>query len=355
MRASFKKALENIIHYGDTDIFPFPFERHLFEDKFQESLDILDKIHKDLTSALSAFPPLTIESLSQVGYYGFRKATLIEPFWNAYFLGLVISIADKIEAMRIPEKDEVVFSYHYKWDDEKKTLFNNTTWIDYKRKCIELSNQYDCVLQTDISNFYDRINHHKLENALKRVVDPRSDIPSRIIELLGVFSNTISYGLPVGGPAARILAELALNQSDFNLKSRKIVFCRYADDYTIFCNSESDGYNALLTLCEKLSNDQLALQKGKTKIISSEEFRDIHQFLDPKPVDDKNSDDEQKLLNISVRFDPYSPTAEEDYEHLKEAIQKIDIIGILSKEVNKSVIDQTVTKQAINKTTSTLS
>ncbi|MCZ7611906.1 MAG: hypothetical protein M5U17_17330 [Ignavibacterium sp.] len=29
-------------------------------------------------------------------------------------------------------------------------------------------------------------------------------------ELLSAFSGTISYGLPVGGPASRILAELAL-------------------------------------------------------------------------------------------------------------------------------------------------
>ncbi len=132
------------------------------------------------------------------------------------------------------------------------------------------------------------------------------------------------------------------------MKSRSIVFCRYADDYTIFCNSESEAYKILILLSEKLSNDQLGLQKNKTKIMSSDEFRDIHHFLDPKPAEDKNSEDEQKLLNISIRFDPYSPTAEEDYETLKEAIREIDIISILSKEVNKTRIDQTVTKQAIN-------
>ena len=345
MREHFKKALANIIKHGDTDIFPFPFERHLFEEKQEESLKILEEYHANLEQSISLSPPLTLVKLSQVGYYGFRQATIIEPFWNAYFLGLVISLAEKIEQTRVDEKDKLVFSYRYEWNEEKGSLFKDTTWIDYKKQCIEYSKSFEYVLQTDISNFYPRINHHKLENELKRV--DTTDVPSRILKLLSQFSGTISYGLPVGGPASRILAELALNHTDFHLKSRGIVFCRYADDYSIFCSDESEAYKTLILLSEKLSNDQLGLQKDKTKIMPCEEFREIHRFLDPKPAEDKAAEEEQKLLNISIRFDPYSDTAAEDYEALKSAVREIDIVGILSREVNKTRIDQTVTKQAI--------
>jgi len=347
MRKHFKKALLNIIKHGDSDIFPFPFERYLFEEKNKETLDILDNIHSNLDTSISKSPPLTLVKLSPVGYYGFRQATMIEPFWNAYFLGLVISLAENIEKKRIKEDEKKVFSYRYEWNNTKGSLFKDTTWISYKKQCIEYSKTSNYILQTDISNFYPRINHHKLENELKRV-DPNTDIPKRIIKLLSHFSGTISYGLPVGGPASRILAELALNHTDFHLKSRGVKFCRYADDYTIFCNSESEAYKILILLSEKLANDQLSLQKGKTKIMSSTEYQEIHQFLDPKPADDEISEEEQKLLNISIRFDPYSATAVDDYESLKDAVRQIDIIGILSREVNKTKIDQTVTKQAIN-------
>ena len=346
MKKNFKKALNNIIRHGDTDIFPFPFERYLFDDKLDEALKILEWYHSNFDEALSLSPPLTLVKLSQVGYYGFRQATMIEPFWNAYFLSLVVSLAEDIEKTRIKSDEKRIFSYRYNWSEKDATLFRDTTWLDYKKQCIENSKLFNVVLQTDISNFYHRVNHHKLENELKRL-DPSSTITKRIIKLLSIFSGTISYGLPVGGPAARILAELALNHTDFHLRSRGIVFCRYADDYTIFCNDESEAYKTLILLSEKLSNDQLALQKDKTKIMTSQEFREIHQFLDPKPPKE-DATHEQKLLNISIRFDPYSPTAEEDYEELKEAIQEIDIIGILSREVNKTKIDQTVTKQAIN-------
>jgi hypothetical protein len=294
MREFFRKALVNIVKHGDTDIFPFPFERYLFDEKMEEALDILESYHSNLEDALSKSPPLTLVKLSQVGYYGFRQATLIEPFWNAYFLGLVISLAENIEQTRIKEEDRRVFSYRYEWDEAKGSLFKDTNWIDYKKQCIEYSKSYTVVLQTDISNFYPRINHHKIENELKRI-DSSTDIPKKIIKLLSVFSGTISYGLPVGGPASRILAELALNHTDFHLKSRDIEFCRYADDYTIFCNSESEAYKILILLSEKLSNDQLSLQKDKTKIMSSNEFKEIHHFLDPKPTGDETSDEEQKL------------------------------------------------------------
>lgn len=347
MQEHFEKALRNIIRHGDTDIFPFPFERHLFEEKFSDALNVLTFYHSNLDDAITKSPPITLVKLSQVGYYGFRQATLIEPFWNAYFLGLVISLADQIEKTRITEEERKVFSYRYKWDEEKGSLFKDTTWIDYKKQCVEYANSYKVILQTDISNFYPRINHHKLENELKRV-DSTCDVTKKILKLLGIFSGSISYGLPVGGPGSRILAELALNHTDYHLRSRGIIFCRYADDYTIFCNTESESYKALILLSEKLSNDQLGLQKDKTKIMSSDEYKEIHQFLDPQPAEDGASEDEQKLLSISIRFDPYSPTAEEDYETLKEAIREIDVIGILSREVNKTRIDQTVTKQAIN-------
>jgi Reverse transcriptase (RNA-dependent DNA polymerase) len=340
-----ERALKNIIHYGDTDIFPFPFERLVFEDKLAECKDILLSIHKDFDTTISKRPPLTISKLNQVGYYGFRSATQIEPFWNAYYLACVIGIADLIEAARIPPNENTIFSYRYNWQKDKSALFLDSNWNAYRQVCLANAKKFQYVIQTDISDFYSRINHHKLDNELRRVAKGNVLI-KRIMTLLEIFSNGYSYGVPVGGPASRILSELALNHIDKHLKSRGITFCRYSDDFTIFCQSESEAYNYLVLLAEKLSNEGLTLQKQKTKIISGKEFAEIHAFLDP--LSEENADDSQKLLNISIRYDPYSSTAVEDYENLKDEINKIDIVNILSKEVNKTRIDQTVTKHAVN-------
>jgi hypothetical protein len=111
-----RSSLRNIAKYGDTDIFPQPFENHIFFDEPEKSLGILEEIHNKFDFYLAAYPPLTIDTLAQVGYTGFRWATQIEPFWNAYYLALVLALADKIEAKRIPSSTRAVFSYRYSWN-----------------------------------------------------------------------------------------------------------------------------------------------------------------------------------------------------------------------------------------------
>jgi hypothetical protein len=346
IRGDIEKALSNIASHGDTDVFPFPFERSLFQERLDVCADYLKNIDDNFEARLADRPPLTIEMLSQVGYTGFRRATLIEPFWNAYYLALVISIANGIESHRIPVGESAVFSYRYSWDDGRNSLFADSTWNHYRRESLLQSTRSEFVLQTDIADFYPRINHHRLENALKRL-GVVSDTPNRILKLLSIFSETASYGLPIGGPASRMLAELALNDCDQHLRSRGVRFCRYADDYCLFCESKSEAYSMIVMLSNKLANDGLSLQKQKTRILTAEEFAEINRLLDPLPIDDPAASEEQKLLSISIRFDPYSATADEDYEALKSTINEIDIIGILSREVGKAAIDQPVAKQAI--------
>ena len=158
------------------------------------------------------------------------------------------------------------------------------------------------------------------------------------MELLSRFSKNVSYGLPIGGPASRILAELCLNAPDLHLVRRKIPFCRYADDYCLFSKDKAEAYRLLVFLSEKLHNEGLALQKKKTRILTSEEFQEIVRALDPADTTNLSANEEQKLLKLSLRFDPYSPTAEADYLALREAVNQIDIIGILGREIAKTAI-----------------
>jgi len=346
IQSAFEASLRNVAHHGDTDIFPFPFENLIFADCPTEAKVILESIHNDFLNWLSSYPPQTIPSLAQVGYTGFRWATLIDPFWNAYYLSLVVSIADQIEAQRIPEAQEAVFSYRFMWQDQDAKLFKDSTWIDFRRRCLDLSNISPIVVQTDISDFYPRIYHHRIENALHRLPSA-GDIPKRIMDMLGAFSKNVSYGLPIGGPASRILAELALNGVDTILARKGVKFCRYADDFAIFCSDKAEAYRTLVFLSEKLANEGLVLQKKKTRILDADEFRQTAQLLDPAEAANKLATEEQKLLSISIRFDPYSPTAVEDYDELKEAVQQVDIIGILGREIAKATIDPAVSKQAI--------
>lgn len=347
MNQSILRAIENISKFGDTDIFPLEFERHIFSDRPGEVIALLEDRDKNFDDVISATPPIFERTLVPVGYTGFRWATYIEPFWNAYYLSLVLEMADGIESQRIPVADQKVFSYRYDYDSKTAKLFADVTWLDYRRRAKQIAQNHDFVAITDIADFYPRIYHHRIDNALRRIPGIENT-RKKIMKLLAAFSTRDSYGLPVGGPASRILAELALNDVDRQLETRRIDFCRYADDYTIGASSKDDAYRALVILAAKLSHEGLTLQKHKTRVLTKEEYLETLALTDPAEEPDTARSPEDRLLSISVRFDPYSPNAAEEYENLKAALQKIDIVGILGREVAKAAIDQTVARQAIS-------
>ena len=274
------RALNNIVAHGDTDVFPFPFEKHLLQDRLDDCAATLLDWHGSFDDALTRSPPLSVDALCQVGYTGFRQVTQIEPLWNAYYLALVLSLADAIETVRVPVTDLSVFSYRYDADPNQSSLFEKVTWNNYRRRCVQLARDHQFIVLTDISDFYPRVNHHRLENALNQI-PTTGNTAFRILRLLSTFSHRQSYGLPVGGPASRILAELSLADADRHLRGAGVTFCRYADDFTVFCSSRPAALKALVKLSEILSLEGLSLQKQKTRIMQRAEFLQMHAHLDP--------------------------------------------------------------------------
>ena len=188
-------ALLNIDKFGDTDIFPFPIEKQIFFDRKEEVVSHIQKIHADFNLFLDKLPPVNINTFSPVGYTGFRWATQIDPVWNVYFLSLVISIADKIEIERLGTNKKIVHSYRYSPDYKTGTLFNNDiNWQSFQRQSLDVLNtdNFQHVVICDIADYYSRIYHHKLENALLRL-GIEDDTPKRIIGILQKFSGTNSH------------------------------------------------------------------------------------------------------------------------------------------------------------------
>ncbi len=322
---SFRRAIANVTRHGDTDIFPFPIENHVFFDQIEATISALGEIHRDFRSNLTEYPPSNISALAPVSYTGFRWATQIDPLWNLYFLAIVLEISDEIEKERVPTKSGVVHSYRISWNEDLSKIFDDRySWRSFIEHSIEAAKKYKFVVICDISEFYSRIGHHRIENALAHL-NLGSDIPDRIMRFLSNFSNTNSFGIPIGGPAARIISELTLNQVDQLLVLQGIEYCRYSDDFHLFANSEEEAFSNLLFLTEKLQRTQgLQLQKSKTRIMSSAEFvatspirADDH---DVSEMDDDSNPHRgaRNLLSLSLKFDPYSPTAEDDYEELRE-------------------------------------
>jgi hypothetical protein len=220
---------------------------------------------------------------------------------------------------------------------------------------ISLAENFEYVVVCDISEFYPRLGHHRIENALLQV-GRDTPYPQRIMQFLSNFSNSNSFGLPIGGPAARILSEITINQIDRLLMAEGIVFVRFADDYHLFAKSREEAYRGLIVFSEKLfSNQGLALQKSKTRIMTVAEFKATNPIKDRAADIPPEKEGEaavaahksDQLLHFSLRFDPYSPTADKDYEHLKKEIRKFDIVGLLKDELSKSRVHMALARKVI--------
>ncbi|MEQ8298805.1 MAG: RNA-directed DNA polymerase [Nitratireductor sp.] len=357
-RNAAKIAIQNLIKHGDTDIFPLTFEGHSIFDEPEKFVNLVCEYDKNFDDYLARFPPSNTNALIPVSYYGFRWATQIDPIWNAHFLSCVIALSKQAEAARIPKDAECVFSYRYEPDKKSGDLFDRDfNWHAFMTKSLQHCDNFEFVTTCDISEFYPRLGHHRLENALLQIAG-ETRYPKKIMAFLSNFSNTRSFGLPIGGPASRILSELTINQIDRLLQGKRILFTRFADDFHLFANSREEAYQQTIFLSEKLFENQgLSLQKSKTRIMTSSEFRTTSPVQPPKDVESATEEGKvaadkhersRRLLSFSLRFDPYSPTAEDDYQKLKQEVRKFDILTLLKEELSKSRVHIALSRKIIS-------
>jgi hypothetical protein len=347
-RANLEFALKNVAQYGDTDIFPFPLENHWFHDQCPAVVDLLENIDENFEEKLGSYPVHHVKSLAGVGYFGFRTATQIDPIWNAYLLGLMIEIGDDIEAKRVSSDRGAIHAYRFRMDPNKYTLFSpDYGWASFQQTALKHAESSKYILFTDISDFYYRIYHHRLENALKEATRNLGAVNRIMVLLKKLSTGNSSYGIPVGGNAARILAELLLNRADKLLLAHNVRFCRFVDDYYLFAESREEVQRLLITLSEALLLEGLSIARSKTRLMSKSEFLRSSPIAEHTVAESEIEAEALQLLKLRLTYDPYSLTGEEDYLKLRDELEHFNIVGMLAREINKSRIDEVLIKQLI--------
>jgi hypothetical protein len=81
------------------------------------------------------------------------------------------------------------------------------------------------VAITDIADFYGRIYHHRLDNALSAATTKTNHVKA-IMHLLAGLNGTETFGIPVGSAPARVLAEAALIDVDEALLANQLTYTR---------------------------------------------------------------------------------------------------------------------------------
>lgn len=338
LRRAVDAALANVAAFGDTDIFhkPFELERLRLDPKglqaFGREVMAMHGL-TDLGGAAAVQQPC-LRSLVPVGTNGFRLGTLIDPVWNLYFLALTLRAAPVVERARSPVDAQVVFSYRHIEPDAQGHIFNPAIgWRQFIDRTQARCSEFHFVVQTDVAEFYHRINSRRVAFALAAAGVAPSET-ARLAELLGALGAD-DYGLPVGGPASRILAEAVLAPVDAELMRRGVRHCRFVDDFRLFASSQAQAQHSLYALAEALWQAGLSLQKGKTRILRArEQLEEIHlaRMALQMPV----GGGPHAPLDAGVAVDPYSELRAQGDGAVSALALHADAVSILRREFSKT-------------------
>lgn len=141
---------------------------------------------------------------------------------------------------------------------------------------------YRYTVSVDLSKYFDTLNHDLLMDLLHRQIQDM-----RVLGLIkkylksGVLENGIvcktEKGSPQGGPLSPLLANIYLNEFDWEMRRRGVQMVRYADDIVVFAKSKRAA-ERLLESCRRYLEGKLKLrmntEKSKvTSIFSTRNFK----------------------------------------------------------------------------------
>lgn len=125
------------------------------------------------------------------------------------------------------------------------------------------------VVDIDLENFFDGINHDRLMQRLGKGIGDKS-----LLRLINAFIKTGMMegglteqrvsGAPQGGPLSPLLSNIVLDELDIELENRGHSFCRYADDCNLYVKSRKAGERVLSSMIQFIER-KLKLKVNRTK------------------------------------------------------------------------------------------
>ena len=218
------------------------------------------------------------------GKYGWRPLQLIHP---ALYVSLVHAITEEnnwthigcrfrqfqseanLRCLSLPVESSS--------DDKDRAELVSLWWREVEQRSIELSLDYEYLIETDITDCYGSIYTHSIAWALhtkataKKERDNKCMIGNVIDRHIQGMCNGQTNGIPQGSVLMDFVAEMVLGLADeelsHHLREKGIADCqilRYRDDYRVFVNSPQIGAEIVKLITETTSRLGLKLSTAKT-------------------------------------------------------------------------------------------
>jgi group II intron reverse transcriptase/maturase len=131
---------------------------------------------------------------------------------------------------------------------------------------------YSHVVDLDLAQFFDRVNHDYLMNELSRGI-----IDKRVLKLIhkilraevldGRDLVASKQGVPQGGPLSPLLSNIILDKLDKELEKRGHRYVRYADDCSIYVKSKRSGDRVMESISDYIEKElKLKVNSEKSSV-----------------------------------------------------------------------------------------
>ena len=137
-------------------------------------------------------------------------------------------------------------------------------------QCVQQSQRYindglNHIVDIDLKNFFDEVDHCILLQLLYRKVKCKTTLRLirqwlRVPILIEGKLVKRRKGVPQGSPLSPLLSNIMLHELDRQLEKRNCKYVRYADDFSIYCESHSKA--------KKIGNDVYLFLKEKIRTIT---------------------------------------------------------------------------------------
>ncbi len=333
-------ARQHIEKFYDSDFFPKPFE---FEAIWHNWDEVKAEISSKNVEKLWVFPPHTMPAIKSNGTY--RIVHQLEPVDAVIYTAMAYEIAASVEAARLPVAMKAACSYRLQVH-EGSFFSAGGGYPDFDSRTTELASQFKYILATDITDFYNQIYLHRLNNAIE-FADPALKNKAKDIELfLSRINGKTSQGIPVGPAASVVMSEALMTDVDQFLQGLGLPFTRYVDDIRVFSDDMSQLDSVLRGLTTYLyENHRLTLASGKTIIMEAQKY--VSEYLH-NPYD---LEKEEIFESLEI-FNPYTGEVEEHEVAVEvdedEAAEQA-FLAAIDKAINQKNLDVGLAKGIIRR------
>ena len=195
-----------------------------------------------------------------------RTLSLIHP---KPYSDLVCSMINNWESLRSIMDNEVSQIKPEIRQDGRAFVMNYEEGITKKQRIIQSSFGKKVVVSTDIANCFNSIYSHSIPWALVGIEKAKANRSNKEwFNQIDMYARSCkrneTLGVPIGSGTSSVIVETILSIIDDELKNENFEFERYVDDYTCYCENDSQAESFIISLEAKLSAFKLSLNLNKT-------------------------------------------------------------------------------------------